>query len=235
MAWMGVVRWVHIVAGVVSLAAAWIPLVARKGGVVHRRAGWVYSIAMWTGTAGAWILCAERLVDDDATNDAMATFLAFVGLLTANGAATGIRVLRSKGREQRGRSVIDVASSCLFLGAALALGAWGIARRSGLDIAFALLGIFLSARQLGYWLAASRTKADWWTMHLGNMLAACIGTVTAFLVVNVPRFGLEAYATLLWLAPGVIGGFAIAALSRYYRRRLGARSLEARASTARTN
>jgi hypothetical protein len=214
-----IIRWVHILAGVVALGALWIPLVARKGGRVHRRAGWVYACAMWVAALGAWGLCAARLLDDERGNDATALFLAFVGLLAASGAGTGIRILRTKSRSPTRASAFDVTSSSLVLAASVALSGFGIFQQSVLYVAFGVLGAFLSLRQLKYWLRAPITRMDWWFAHMGNMLAACIGTVTAFAVVNVPRFGLERYALFLWLGPGVLGGIAIAVWTRFYRRK----------------
>ena len=54
---------------------------------------------------------------------------------------------------------------------------------------------------------------------MGNMLAACIGTVTAFIVVNLPTFGLQRYAVVAFLGPGVLGGLAITVWTRHYRRK----------------
>jgi hypothetical protein len=213
-------RFAHIATGTVALGSFWIPLVARKGGLVHRRAGWVYAGSMWAATFAAWVICVARLSDGDPSNDAAAVFLGFVGLLSANGAATGIRVMRRRRRSAEGARWIDLGSSALFLAASLALGGWGVSKGAPLPIAFGVLGLFLSARQLLYWTRGPRTKADWWTAHLGNMIGACIGTVTAFLVVNVPRFGLERYGLFFWLGPGVIGGIGIFLWTRYYERTL---------------
>ena len=70
------------------------------------------------------------------------------------------------------------------------------------------------------WLKPPVSKLAWWYEHMGNMLTACIGTVTAFLVVNVPRLGLERYALVFWLPPGVLGGIGIALWQRRYRMKL---------------
>jgi hypothetical protein len=212
-----VIRWVHIAAGSIALAAFWMPLVARKGGRAHRRSGWVYACGMGATALAAWMLCADRLLDAQRENDGPALFLAFVGLLSANGAATGIRVLRRRFAEKA--SPWDVGSSAVLLVAALALGGWGLRQHSTLELVFSALGVVLAVRQLRYWLHGRQTKVGWWTTHLGNMLVACIGTVTAFLVVNVPRFGLERYSLVFWIGPGVLGGAAIAFWTRYYRRK----------------
>jgi uncharacterized membrane protein len=227
-----VARVMHIGAGALALAVFWIPMVASKGGRLHRRAGWTYSIAMWVAAVSAWQICIVRLSDAKPGNDGGAYFLAFVGLLVANGAATGIRVLRTKSRRDGHRNAFDLGSSTLLLLASLAMIGIGAAQGSPLFLAFAALGTFLSVGQLRYWLKPPASKREWWFEHMGNMLTACIGTVTAFVVVNVPRLGLDEYALFFWLAPGVLGAIGIVVWQRYYRRKLGAQSaLSARGDT----
>ena len=214
----GLLRWLHIGAGALALATFWIPLVATKGGAFHRKSGWVYVIAMLVAVLSAWSASTFRLLDGDPTNDRGAIFMLFLGLLAANGAIAGIRVLRTKRRTGPHRNPIDLAGPVLLLIASVAFAIYGIAQRQGLFLAFALLGSFLGSGQLRFWLRAPATAKEWWYEHLGNMLTACIGTVTAALVVNVPRLGLGDYALFFWIAPGAAGGVAITLLTRHYRR-----------------
>lgn len=218
-----IVRTSHIIAGIVALAALWIPLVARKGGLLHRRVGWIYAAAIWVVAVTAWGVCAFRLLDDNEANDSGALFLLFVGVLAANAAFVGIRVLQTKKRTDRHRSLIDLAGPLLLLIGSAALAGLGFIQQSVLFVAFAALGGLLSVGQLRFWLRPPLTKMDWWYEHMTNMLTACIGTVTAFLVVNVPRLGLKEYSLFFWLAPGVLGGVGISVWRRRYRRKFEAR------------
>jgi uncharacterized membrane protein len=227
-----IVRWAHIFGGSVALIALWIPMVTRKGSRLHRRAGWVYACAMWTAALAALGLCAVRLLDADKSNDGAAWLLAFLGLLAANGAITGIRALRTKARVQGRARRFDLASSALFMAASVALGGFGLAKGSTLHLAFSVLGLFLAARQLRYWLRGPRSPKDWWYLHMGNMLAAYIGTVTAFIVVNLPTFGLQRYAVPAFLGPGVLGGLAITIWTRHYRRKFAGPAVPAAAVSA---
>ena len=68
-------------------------------------------------------------------------------------------------------------------------------------------------------------RDSWWYEHMVNMLTACIATVTAFLVVNISRLGLQEYSLYVWLAPGVLGGVGISLWERYYRRKFAARGM----------
>jgi uncharacterized membrane protein len=222
---VAIVRWVHILGGTVALMALWIPMFARKGGQLHRRAGWVYACAMWTAAVAALGLCAARLLDADESNDGAAWLLAFLGLLSANGAITGIRALRTKAHGDGRANPFDVASSALFFAAAMALGGYGVDNGSPLHLAFSALGVLLAGRQLRYWLRGPSSRMDWWYLHMGNMLAACIGTVTAFIVVNLPTLGLQRYALAAFLGPGVLGGLAISIWTGHYRRKFTAASV----------
>lgn len=220
-----VVRTCHFAAGSVALATFAIPLVARKGGPLHRRVGWVYASAMWVAAVSAWVTCGFRLRDDDPGNDLGALFLLFVGVLAANAAFVGIRVLRSKGRTGRHGKAVDLAGPLLLLLGSVGMAGLGVQRSALLLVAFAGLGGLLSVGQLRFWLRPPVTRMDWWYEHMVNMLTACIATVTAFLVVNISRLGLQEYSLYVWLAPGVLGGVGISLWERYYRRKFAARGM----------
>lgn len=57
-----VARAIHILAGATALLIFWLPLVAKKGGPLHRRVGWVYSVCMDVVEVTAWIVCGSRLL-----------------------------------------------------------------------------------------------------------------------------------------------------------------------------
>lgn len=219
---MELLRWLHILAGATALASFWIPLVATKGGTLHRRAGWVYALAMALAALAAWALCGARLLDRDPENDLGALFLAFVGLLTSNNAWMGIRALRRKGQRADAPDALAQGMAWLLGLAGLGLLALGARHGAVLLLAFGGLGVALAAQQLRYWRRPAEPMG-WWFAHMNNMLAATIGTITAFLVVNVPRLGLQRYALLLWLAPGLLGGIASSLWARHYQRKFAAR------------
>ena len=219
-----ILLWSHVTAGGIALALFWIPLAVKKGSKVHRRAGWGYSIAMWFAAATALAVCAVRLSDGSPENDFGAIFLAYVAVLAANNAATGIRVLRTKSRTAPSRNFFDLGSSGLLLAASAVIGVLGIRTGTTLFLAFAGLGALLGLGQLRFWLRPPASRIEWWFEHLGNMIAACIATLTAFAVTNVRFLGLQEFALVAWLAPGVIGGVAIALYQRHYRHQFAARA-----------
>jgi hypothetical protein len=212
---ISVLKFVHVVAGTVSLAALGIPLLSRKGGPLHRRAGWIYAAAIGVIVATTWILCALRLFDPDRSNDAMTLVMAFLGLLTANAVVTGLRVLRAKERAGRHTNPFDIGSSAALGLASLALGGYAFQQGSGLFTALAAIGGFRAGDQIRYWLRPPGERMHWWQEHLANMVTSGIAALTAFLLLFVST----KYSLNLWLAPGVVGGAGIILWQRYYRRK----------------
>jgi hypothetical protein len=213
----------HVAAGGVALATFWLPWLVRKGGALHRRVGWVYTWAMAVVSVTGLFACALRLTDAAPANDAGAAFLGAVGLLAGASASAGVRVIRTKGRRQGSRHPWD-------LGVAAALGVAGagtlaLAARhtSVLFGVFGVLSIAVAAGQLRFWLRPPQSRAAYLFEHIGAMGGSCIATVTAFVVVNAERLGMQNHAVVLWIAPGVLGGLGISLWQAHYRRRYARR------------
>jgi hypothetical protein len=58
----------------------------------------------------------------------------------------------------------------------------------------------------------------WFQNHISRMGGSYIATVTAFLVVNNPP---QISGLVVWIAPGVIGGFVIRRTRKFYRDKFG--------------
>ena len=217
----------HVLGGTLALLSFWLPLVARKGGALHRRTGWPYVGAMAllavtglyiSGWRALWGLPAQRPFN---------VFLVFVGLLSASSATMGLRVLRAKGRRAAHRHPLDLGLSGLLVLAALALTGYGVAVRQPLLVGFAPVGLFAGASQLYYWLRPPTSKMHWWFEHMGSMGGSTIAVVTAFLVINAPRLGLQAFGLGVWLTPALVGVVGFRLWERYYRRRFAGRTAPA--------
>ena len=85
--------WIHVLAGAVALSVFWLPLVAKKGGAIHRRVGWVYVAAAATIALTGFVNCARMLTDANPANDRSGVFLAYVGIIAAASAQIGVRAL----------------------------------------------------------------------------------------------------------------------------------------------
>ena len=216
-----IARIVHIVAGCVALASFAVPLVAKKGGALHRRAGCVYVSATAVIAVTGVLNCAAWLTDAKPKNDAFALFLLYIALIAASSTYHGVRALRTKGRTAKLGQLRDLVLPTLLLLGGVALGAFGLARGAALFVAFAALGVFLGAGELRFWLRAPQTRHEWFFAHMSGMGASCITTLTAFVVINAGRLGLGTWSLAAWITPGLVGGVGLAVWKRYYRRRMG--------------
>jgi len=212
----------HIIAGVVALASMIIPLVARKGGRLHRRAGWVFVIAMIGVSVTAFALAIWRFTRADAQHPnahANGLFLFSVATLTAAGVSSGVRALRFKARRAPHRHGWDLGIAAANVAMALATLVYGLIEHRTLLITFSFIGLIAGTGQLRYWLRTPTTHRHWWFAHMSGMLGSCIAALTALVVVNASRFGARTFATTIWIAVPAAGIPAIFAWTAYYRRR----------------
>lgn len=209
----------HVAAGSVALASMFVPMVARKGGTLHRRAGWVFVASMGLVAATAFILSGHRFLFD-ARPDArdFGIFLFFVSILTTASVSAGVRVLRFKNRTAPHVHWWDTGLPALLVLASIAMAAYGIGHALPLFIAFSAIGLVTGAGSLRYWLHRPKSRLHWWLEHMGTMLGGCIAATTAFLVNAGDAIGIVGMAA--WLAPSVVGGTGIAIANVYYRRRM---------------
>jgi hypothetical protein len=213
----------HIVGGSIALASMFIPLVAAKGGVAHRRGGWVFVGGMTVVSITAFVLAAARFLTDlTPSGRAAGGFLFFVAILTAAGVSAGIRVLRAKRRTAPHRNLWDLGIAAALTISSVAMAAWGLSSGRPLFAAFSLIGLVNGGSQLFYWRRVPTHPMHWWFQHMGSMMGSCIAATTAFLVVNSGRIGFETFALAVWLTPTVIGTPAIIIWTAYYKRKFAA-------------
>lgn len=217
------VRGLHIAGGVVALFTFVVPLLSKKGGLVHRRAGKVYVAGMFVAAITGVAILPLRFFGDRVVDLRRHVFLAYVGVLAFNSAFQGVRVLRSKGRTDALPFGVEHAVAGLLLVAGLASAAFGIVVGHGLSIGFGALGVFLASTDLRALRRPVPYKQSWYVAHMSRMGAACIATVTAFLVVNAGAVLPASWAILAWVAPGVIGGALLTYWGRVYAARFGSR------------
>lgn len=215
-----IARWTHILAGMTAFLALWLPLVARKGGPLHRKVGWVYVVAMAVVAVTGLGLSGWRFLE---SRDPMALFLMYVGVLSAASSSLGVRVLRTRTRTGAHRHPFDLGLACLLVLSALVTAGYGLAVGEPLLYGFAPVGLLSGSAQLFYWLRPPTGRMHWWFQHMGAMIGSGIGTLTAFLVVNAPHLGVEGFQLAVFLGPTVVGVVGLNLWQRYYRRRFTAK------------
>jgi uncharacterized membrane protein len=223
------VLWPHVVAGTLALLVQAVPLLATKGGSLHRRVGWVFVLAMGMTSASGMALGGLNIAG--ATRPAQAwlgAFLIYVGLLTGASVWKGMRVLRLKDRTGPHHQPIDLAVVGLVLAAAIAALAAGLASGRRLWLVFGAVGIYRGWSDLRYWRRAPQERRHWWFQHMGDMIGTVIAALTAFFVLNSARLGLGPTSLVVWLAPSAIGIPGLWLWRRYYRRRFRAAGEQSR-------
>lgn len=212
------VLFVHIAAGSLALASMWVPMFARKGGVLHRRAGWVFVAAMAIVAISAVILAGGRLfLDSRPEAKSAGVFLLYIALLTSTAVSSGVRVLRAKKRTAPHRNPWDLGLPALLVVGSAGIAAFAISTGQVLFGAFSLIGVASGVSNLRYWLKPPTSRMHWWFAHMNGMLGGCVAAITAFAVVNAGNLGVP--QLVAWLAPSVIGSIGTAAWTRYYQRR----------------
>lgn len=196
-----ILRGAHIASGFTALFSMGIPLVAKKGGAAHRRFGSVYVSSMFVAATAAMALAPVRMLQRPQARWTVSIFLAYLGVMSFASCFYGVRVLRQKRRDAPHTHPLDLRVPVVLGLSAVAIAAYGLTVHHLLSVLFAPLGLLVAVPQ---WktLRSVPTAPRWWLWeHMRAVLISCIGTVTAFLVVNVARFVPHGAEAFVWMAP----------------------------------
>ncbi|MGD9688737.1 MAG: hypothetical protein AB7K52_02750 [Phycisphaerales bacterium] len=219
--------WLHVPAGVLGVLVFWVPLVATKGGRLHRRAGWVFAASMLVAGISAMILSALRFAQAASapaglTLAAAVTPLFFfnVGLLTLTSVHHALRVLRQKGRTAPHQGTLDFALVGALIACSTATMALGVATRSVLLFTIPVIGVALGTQFFLTLCRRPRERMFWWFQHMIGMFSGCIAAITAALVVNAGRVQsvVPLPAWLVWMGPTLLLVPILVAWISTYRR-----------------
>jgi hypothetical protein len=231
----------HVVAGLIGLAAFWVPAIVRKGGTLHKRAGRIFYLATCgvaaTGFVIAVLLLAAPLTvhpPRSAVSPAVAAviaakirwtvpFLAYLLLITFVPVYHGVRVLATKRAPETLRTPLHTALAVASIAASIVMVGLGLTQRQPVFLALSPIGFLIGAGNLQFARKPYPTPMAWWYEHMGSMIGGGIAFHTAFLVLGAGRlFGLQltgAPAAILWILPTIIGIPATEIWVRYYRRK----------------
>jgi len=214
---------VHIAAGFTSLALFWIPVFTPKGRKYHRLVGKMYVWFMWAVTLTAAILSVKNLVIGETFK---AAFLGFIAIITANPLWYGIAILKNKQGLSKGFRMGHLAFSIIIVLTGFMLIGYGISLNGEGSAVLMLIfgGLALTdIPQVIKALKKAPMQVDWLKKHIIGMCTSAIAAYTAFLVFGANEFlqsFLPGYLGVLpWVAPGVIGTFAIFYTIGYYRKK----------------
>jgi hypothetical protein len=186
----------HIAAGNAALISGLISMTSKKGKLVHRKAGLVFFYSMIVVTISSIYLAFVKDIP----------FLFHIGIFVFYQTYNGWRTLKNKSQYP---SFFDWILQLL----ALINGIFMIYSMQIVLLVFGGISLMLVFNDLKLFIKVYRAKPipklTWLTRHIGNMIGAFIGALTAFLVVN---FSFPGPYWLIWLAPT----FVLVPLMRYW-------------------
>lgn len=235
----------HATAGGVGLVTMLVPLLARKGGRLHRRAGWVFAVAMaivavtGIGIAAAWLLDPlgakppARALDAEAAARyaevlrRAGVFFGFIAVLVGSSAWSGVVATRQRRGAIAWGNPIDLGLAWTVTGLGAVLVAVGVAWGQPLFIAFGGLGLVSGVSDLRFFRRAKQEPGAWLRRHLQAMLGGATAATTAFTVQVVGRMlddaGFGEWMLAAWLVPVTAGTGLSVWWSRRVRPGLGRR------------
>ena len=236
-----IVLGLHIVAGVIGLAAFWTPALARKGGATHVHVGrvffWATCVVAGSGAIMASLLLANPLAIkvpsrplSAARAGALAAeirlttlFLFYLVLITFTPVYHGVRVLATRRSPERLRTPFHTFVHVAAIAASTTMVVIGIVWRQPVFLFMSPIGFLIGFGDLAFARRPYPTPMAWWYEHLGSMLGGGIAFHTAFLVLGAGRlFGLRLdgmTAVIPWILPTLIGVPASAIWTRYYKKK----------------
>lgn len=234
----------HIAIGACALLLFWVPVFTRKGNLDHKRFGRFFAYGMYlVAFSGLFMssldllfplsmhavgveLVGERRLDVIRQIREFALFLFSLSILVLANTRHGWLTVLHKENRQALRHPVNVGLNLALVGVGLLLLVVGINTGTILFLIFGILQSVSGLRQLHYIFRTEVAPKEWWMQHLGGLIGSGIGAYTAFAVFGGRRLFEEIFASnfesmsvLLWIAPGVIGGIAIAVLSFHYRKK----------------
>jgi hypothetical protein len=217
----------HAAAGGLGLVSMLVPLLARKGGRLHRRAGWVFTLAMGivavTGLAiaAAWLLAPlgakppERVLDPEATARYVeglrrgGVFFGFLAVLVGSAAWNGVVATRQRRGVIAWGNPIDLGFAWAVTGLGTVLLVASVAWGQPVFMGFGVLGLVTGVSDLRFFRHGRNEKSAWLRRHLQAMLGGATAATTAFTVQVVGRMlddaGFGQWMIAAWLLPVAAG------------------------------
>lgn len=211
---------VHGLSGLVALITFWIAASAKKGSPLHVRVGKTYMIAMLGIIATA---VPMAVIIGMRGNSGVASFLAYLVVITASSMWLGRRAIRRKRDQTAMRDGVYPAVAALNLVASVVVFAIGWKTSEVLLMGFSVVG-FLTGGQMLVRRMRPLAMTRWWMKeHIAAMVGCGVATHIAFLSIGINRvidmLGLHApdgFGLVAWMAPLSVATVAGLRLNRKY-------------------
>jgi hypothetical protein len=207
---------VHIVVGAFGLAAFWVPVIGRKGGVHHRRWGRWFAWAMLVNgvLAAGMAACTladplgthPKLTDAELVRGIFGWMMLYLGILTASLAWHALTVVRNKLNHAANRAPLHLGMQFVTVASALNCLVIGLMLGQPLMIAMPFIGFASAGTNLWFIFKPAPPRMDYQIEHLKAGVGAGISCYTAFLAFGAVRFSPQnALNPLYWSIPCIIG------------------------------
>lgn len=214
---------VHGVFGLVALMTYWLAASAKKGSPWHRSVGKTYLLSM----LGIVLTAAPMaLIIAISGRTGIATFLAYLVVITATAMWLGWRAIKRKGDQAAFRDRTYLIVAVLNLVASAATLAIGVRTAQPLLMGFSAVGFVGGAQMLARRVRPFASTRWWMREHYSAMLGCGVATHIAFLAIGSDRLiraaGIDPpawYSMLAWFLPLAASLLAGAWLGRKYRLR----------------
>jgi len=231
--WQDVNREFHIWIGYLGLAAFWVPILTRKGGIFHRRSGTIFRYCGWIVVASALFAVMSYLFQLLAQGEGPASqpdnwsfllFLGYLAIITGMALSHGIAVLKYKHDLRLLASPFRIVLAWLGIITSALLIAWALYWQPNtmwVLLALSPIGILTGYGMLKLMKTTTTDSKTWLYEHLGAMIGAGIAFHTAFAVFGANQmfnYSLSGFWQIVpWIAPAAIGIPATQLWIRYYQ------------------
>ncbi len=211
---------IHVAFGFSALATGIVPMVAKKGGKVHKFWGNVYYWSMFGVFITTLMLFALRPAQ------LKLQFFLCIAILSFYFTFSGDRVLKMK-KSATQATVLDRVAAGLALACGLAMLGYAVYGVVGLQnyfvaILFAVFGTLVSVNAREdlrlFFGKIESEKMHWYFGHISKIMGAYTATVTAFCV-NMTRYLPEDASVYLQLIPWLTPGLLLGVGAAYYGKR----------------
>ncbi len=230
------IRWIHITAGSIGLAAFWVPVFTHKGGKRHRLFGKIFKYSAYVVLMGAMLsvllhtviaLSAGEGPRQDSGDFGFLMFLGYLAVVTFIILRHGVSVLENKDLARMNTSMNRLVAKLAIL-ASFALIAYTLYFNPPIKvILFALspIGVLVGAGILRAIGGKRPERKAWFYEHMGAMLSTGVAFHSAFAVFGFGRLfdlGLTGFVAVVpWVLPTLIGVPALVIWTRHYQRKFG--------------
>jgi hypothetical protein len=203
---------VHIFSGFLSLLTGFLANISKKGSKFHIKAGRIYYYSMVSVFITALVTSVYKAN----------TFLLMIAIFSMYFAFVGVRVLKFKNKEYKAAKLeFSVVFGMLLVSFIMIVLSFYINGLSIILFIFGIVGLVSPLQYIyGYRRDPNFLQKKWLVEHIGNIGGAYIATVTAFFVVNVPKYFPDFPMVLIWILPGFLGAFIIRIASNKYQKKL---------------